>query len=76
MLVGRTVEFKILPFIYKEAFDYLTLNGNKPNDAFSPISDSSPKYVLSLDKVDMSRDGICHLNIVDFLLGKVDLYLS
>lgn len=76
LLVGRTVEFKILPFIYKGAFDYLTLNGNKPNDAFSPISDSSPKYVLSLDKVDMTRDGICHLNIVDFLLGKIDLYLS
>ena len=44
--------------------------------AFSPISDSSPKYVLSLDKIDMSRDGIAHLNIVDSLVGKSDLYLS
>ena len=44
--------------------------------AFSPISDSSPKYVLSLDKIDMSRDGITHLNIVDFLIGKADLFLS
>jgi len=44
--------------------------------AFSPISDSSPKYVMSLDKIDMSRDGIAHLNIVDFLESKVGLYLS
>ena len=44
--------------------------------AFSPISDSSPKYVLSLDKINMSRNGIAHLNIVDFLMGKSDLYLS
>lgn len=44
--------------------------------AFSPISDASPKYVLSLDQIDMSRNGIIHLNIVDFLMHKVDLYLS
>ena len=40
------------------------------------IRDASPKYVLSLDKFDFSQDGITHLNIEDFLLGKVDLYLS
>ena len=45
-------------------------------EAFKPIKDSSPKYVLSLDKINMSRDGIAHLNIVDFLVGKSDLYLS
>ena len=44
--------------------------------AYKPISDASPKYVLSLDKIDMSRDGIIHLNIVDFLLHKVDLVIS
>jgi len=44
--------------------------------AFSPINDASPKYVLSLDRLDYSRDGITHLNIVDFLLGKVDITLS
>ena len=37
--------------------------------AFSPIKDASPKYVLSLDKSDMSRNGITHYNIIDFLLG-------
>ena len=44
--------------------------------AFAPISDSSPKYVLSLDKIDMSRNGIAHINIVDFLLRRRDLVLS
>lgn len=44
--------------------------------AFKPISDAAPKYVLSLDRFDYSRDGIVHLNIVDFLLGKIDIMLS
>jgi len=44
--------------------------------AFSPIKDASPKYVLSLDRIDMSRNGITHLNIEDFLLHKVDVVLS
>lgn len=45
-------------------------------NAFSSIKDASPKYVLSLDKIDMSKNGIIHLNIVDFLENKVDLFLS
>lgn len=45
-------------------------------DAFKPIKDASPKYVLSLDKIDMSHDGITHINIEDFLLHKKDLFLS
>lgn len=44
--------------------------------AFSPISDAAPKYVLSLDRFDYSRDGIGHINIVDFLLGKRDIALN
>ena len=44
--------------------------------AFAPIKDSSPKYVLSLDKIDMSRNGITHLNITDFLLHKKELKFS
>ena len=37
--------------------------------AFSYISDDNPKYVISMDKKDLSRDGIVHLNLIDFLLG-------
>lgn len=44
--------------------------------AYRNITDASPKYVLSLDKVDMSRDGIVHLNIIDFLLRRKDLMLT
>ena len=38
--------------------------------AFKPIDDSSPKIVMSLDKIDFSRDGIRHMNILKFLLHK------
>ena len=44
--------------------------------AYRPITDASPKYVMSLDKVDMSRDGIVHLNIIDFLLHKKELLMT
>jgi predicted AAA+ superfamily ATPase len=32
------------------------------------IADNYPKYVLSMDSLDMSREGIKHMNITDFLL--------
>lgn len=36
--------------------------------AFNVITDGYPKYVITLDKEDMSRDGIKHINAIDFLL--------
>lgn len=36
--------------------------------AFYNIPDNYPKYVLSFDKMDFSRDGIIHKNILRFLL--------
>ena len=44
--------------------------------AYSKITDASPKYVMSLDKIDLSRDGIVHVNIIDFLLRRTDLMLT
>lgn len=44
--------------------------------AYKPITDASPKYVLSLDRIDLSRDGIAHVNIVDFLLRRKELALT
>ena len=44
--------------------------------AYDSVRDPSPKYVLSLDEYDMSKDGIIHFNIEDWLLGKVDVMLS
>lgn len=37
--------------------------------AYCNIRDNYPKYVLSLDEFNMSRDGIKHLNIIDFLIS-------
>lgn len=36
--------------------------------AYEGIGDNYPKYVISMDKVPMSREGIIHKNIIDFLL--------
>ena len=44
--------------------------------AFEKITDASPKYVLSLDRIDLGHNGIEHFNIVDFLLHKVNLHIS
>ena len=32
------------------------------------IDDNYPKYVISMDEFDMSRNGIIHINIIDFLM--------
>ena len=58
---------------------YMLSNNNtieREFGAFKPISDCSPKYVMSLDKLDMSRNGIAHINIIDFLLYKKDITLT
>ena len=33
------------------------------------ISDNYPKYVITMDNLNMSHEGIRHLNLLDFLLG-------
>ena len=38
--------------------------------AYNGIDDDVPKYVISLDKKDLSRNGIIHKNIIDWLLEK------
>ena len=35
---------------------------------YDHVRDNFPKYVVTLDEFDMSRDGIKHRNIRDFLL--------
>ena len=37
--------------------------------AYDSIDDSYPKYVISLDEEDYSRNGINHINIFDFLMN-------
>ena len=44
--------------------------------AYKSIMDASPKYVMSLDKIDLSQNGIVHMNIIDFLLHRKELMLT
>ncbi len=37
---------------------------------YKGIDDNYPKYVITMDKFDMSQDGIIHKNIIDWLLDK------
>ena len=51
---------------------YLLASEETVEREFKPlknISDNYPKYVITMDDVNMSHEGIEHLNIVDFLLG-------
>ena len=42
---------------------------NREFGVYDSIRDNFPKYVVSLDEFDMSRNGIKHRNIRDFLLA-------
>lgn len=51
---------------------YLLTNEETIEREFRPLKnilDNYPKYVVTMDDVNMSHDGIEHLNLVDFLLG-------
>mgnify|MGYP004536353539 CR=1 FL=1 len=36
---------------------------------YNLVRDNWPKYVVSMDELDMSREGVKHMNITDFLLA-------
>lgn len=44
--------------------------------AFKEINDNNPKYVISKDKEDYSKDDIKHLNIFDFLIINVGVSMK
>ena len=37
--------------------------------AYEAIDDHYPKYVITMDRTTLSRDGIIHMNLIDFLLA-------
>ena len=37
---------------------------------FQKITDNFPKYLITMDTIDFSQNGIIHQNLYDFLLGK------
>ena len=76
--IGKTKNGEI-DFIAKkdETIKYIQvtyeINGNenaikREFEALEKLEDNYPKYVISLDKIDLSRNGIVHLNLIDFLL--------
>lgn len=56
--------------IYIQAAYYLTDEAviEREFGAYEAIPDHYPKYVISMDKLPISRDGIIHMNLVDFCL--------
>ena len=36
--------------------------------AFEKITDNYPKWLITMDRLDMSQNGILHKNVFDFLL--------
>ena len=47
---------------------YVGKTKNGDIDFVATLEDNYPKYVISLDKRDFSRNGIKHLNLIDFLI--------
>lgn len=41
---------------------------NREFNAYTKIEDNYPKYVISMDKFDLSQNGIIHKNLIDWLL--------
>ena len=37
-------------------------------DVYDNVNDNYPKYVLTMDKIEYSRNGIIHKNIIEWLL--------
>lgn len=59
--------------IYVQVCYYLSSEKTAEREfgAYDGIRDNYPKYVVSMDEFDMSRNGIIHMNIRDFLLTNV-----
>lgn len=60
---------------YIQVADYISSDEvlNREFNAYLSISDNYPKYVLTMDRIDYSQNGIIHINIIDFLTGQKDI---
>jgi predicted AAA+ superfamily ATPase len=78
--IGKFKEKKV-DFVCKKADEilyiqvsYILADENTVKREFEPllkIQDNYPKYVITMDEFDFSRDGIKHLNLIDFLKGNI-----
>lgn len=55
---------------YIQVADYLSSDEvvKREFGAYKSVDDNYPKYVITMDKIDYSQNGIIHKNIIDFLL--------
>lgn len=77
--IGKTLAGEI-DFIYHDfsktkyiqVADYLSSDEviQREFGAYNYIDDNYTKYVITMDKIDYSQNGIIHKNIIDFLLDK------
>ena len=72
---GREIDFIATKHNIKEYYQVTFDLSNKETEtrefsAYDNIDDNYPKYVISMDKLDYSQNGIIHKNIIDFLLEK------
>ena len=56
--------------LFDMILQYLIETTEREFGVCNDISDNYQKYVISLDKVDLSRNGVIHLNLIDFLLNE------
>ena len=77
--IGKTkngeIDFVVNDFkdrFYIQVADYLASDSviEREFGIYKELDDNYPKYVLTMDKLDYSRDGIIHKNIIDWLLDK------
>lgn len=77
--IGKTdngeIDFVVDNFgdrFYIQVADYLSNDEvvEREFGTYKNVADNFPKYVITMDKIDYSRDGIIHKNIVDWLLEK------
>ena len=75
--IGKTdkgeIDFVIDDFgerSYIQVTDYLSSEEVMKREfgAYKNVDDNYPKYVISMDKIDYSQNGIIHKNIVEWLL--------
>lgn len=77
--IGKTdngeIDFVVDNFgdrFYIQVADYLSSDEviEREFGAYKNVADNFPKYVITMDKMDYSRDGIIHKNIIDWLLER------
>ena len=77
--IGKTekgeVDFVVDNFgdrFYIQVADYLSSDEviDREFGAYKYVADNFPKYVITMDKINYSKDGIIHKNIIEWLLEK------